>query len=123
MPLLWRFDNLAGSGAHGDLNAHIIDMTRFVTGQEIVHVAGAIAETFIKERTLTTGIATGRIAEGRGRWGQGQGNGGRHGAVSRGSPAGRWPAQGRPAGHRRPEARNTFKINGTKGSISSISSG
>ena len=36
VPLLWRFDkNLAGSGAHGDLNAHIIDMARFVTGQEI----------------------------------------------------------------------------------------
>ena len=36
VPLLWRFDKtLAGSGAHGDLNAHIIDMTRFVTGQEI----------------------------------------------------------------------------------------
>ncbi|NQT38109.1 MAG: Gfo/Idh/MocA family oxidoreductase, partial [Planctomycetes bacterium] len=28
VPLLWRFDKtLAGSGAHGDLNAHIIDMT------------------------------------------------------------------------------------------------
>ena len=52
VPLLWRFDKkLAGSGAHGDLNAHIIDMTRFVTGQEITEVAGAIAETFIKERT------------------------------------------------------------------------
>ena len=56
VPLLWRFDkNLAGSGAHGDLNAHIIDMTRFVTGEEITEVVGAIAETFIKERTLPTG--------------------------------------------------------------------
>ena len=36
-PLLWRFQaNQAGSGAHGDLNAHIIDMARFVTGQEFV---------------------------------------------------------------------------------------
>ena len=59
VPLLWRFDKkLAGSGAHGDLNAHIIDMTRFVTGQEITEVAGAIAETFIKERTLAAGVAT-----------------------------------------------------------------
>ena len=66
VPLLWRFDKkLAGSGAHGDLNAHIIDMTRFVTGQEITEVAGAIAETFIKERTLPTGVAAGGIAAGR----------------------------------------------------------
>ena len=53
VPLLWRFDKkLAGSGAHGDLNAHIIDMTRFVTGQEITEICGAIAETFIKERNV-----------------------------------------------------------------------
>jgi predicted dehydrogenase len=66
VPLLWRFDKkLAGSGAHGDLNAHIVDMTRFVTGQEITEVVGAIAETFIKERALPTGVAAGGIAEGR----------------------------------------------------------
>jgi len=47
VPLLWRFDKkLAGSGAHGDLNAHIVDITRFVTGEEITEVVGAIAETF-----------------------------------------------------------------------------
>ncbi len=58
VPLLWRFDKkLTGSGAHGDLNAHIIDMTRFVTGEEITEVSGAIAETFIKERTLPTNAA------------------------------------------------------------------
>ncbi len=56
VPLLWRFDKkLAGSGAHGDLNAHIIDMTRFVTGQEITEIVGAIAETFIKKRKIPTG--------------------------------------------------------------------
>ena len=66
VPLLWRFDkSLAGSGAHGDLNAHIIDMARFVTGQEITEVVGAIAETFIKERTLPAGVAKGGIAAGR----------------------------------------------------------
>ncbi len=65
VPLAWRFDKrLAGSGAHGDLNAHIIDMTRFVTGQEITEIAGAIAETFIKERSLLTGVVAGGIAEG-----------------------------------------------------------
>ena len=65
VPLLWRFDKkLAGSGAHGDLNAHIIDMTRFVTGQEITEIAGAIAETFIKERKHAPGVAAGGIAAG-----------------------------------------------------------
>ena len=35
---------LAGSGAHGDLTAHIVAMTRFVTGQEITEICGAIAD-------------------------------------------------------------------------------
>ena len=66
VPLLWRFDKtLAGSGAHGDLNAHIIDLTRFVSGEEITEVAGAIAETFIRQRRIPTGTATGGIAAGR----------------------------------------------------------
>jgi len=52
-PLAWRFQRkYAGSGAHGDLNAHIVDMARFITGQEIVEVTGAIAETFVTERPL-----------------------------------------------------------------------
>ncbi len=65
VPLAWRFDKkLAGSGAHGDLNAHIVDMTRFVTGEEITDICGAIAETFIKERNVMTGTASGGIAAG-----------------------------------------------------------
>jgi len=65
VPLLWRFDKkLAGSGAHGDLNAHIVDMTRFVTGAEIIEIAGAIAETFIKQRALPASGAAGGIAAG-----------------------------------------------------------
>ncbi|NQU40374.1 MAG: Gfo/Idh/MocA family oxidoreductase [Lentisphaerae bacterium] len=65
VPLAWRFDKkLAGSGAHGDLNAHIIDMTRFVTGEEITEISGAIAETFVKERNKITGNVAGGIAEG-----------------------------------------------------------
>ncbi len=52
-PLVWRFDaKKAGSGAHGDLNAHIIDLARFLTGQEIVEVIGAVEETFVKRREL-----------------------------------------------------------------------
>jgi predicted dehydrogenase len=65
VPMIWRFDKkLAGSGSNGDLNAHIVDMTRFVTGQEITDICGAIAETFVKERSLMTGVAAGGIAAG-----------------------------------------------------------
>jgi predicted dehydrogenase len=65
VPLAWRFQKeLSGSGAHGDLNAHIIDMTRFVTGLEITEICGAIAETFIKQRQLMSGVAAGGIASG-----------------------------------------------------------
>jgi len=64
-PLLWRFKKkLAGSGAHGDLNAHIVDMARFITGDEITEVTGAIAETFIKERTIPSAASAGGIAGG-----------------------------------------------------------
>jgi predicted dehydrogenase len=50
-PMSWRFaKKSAGSGAHGDLNAHIVDMARFVTGEEIVEIHGAVARTFIAER-------------------------------------------------------------------------
>ena len=62
-PLLWRFQgDVAGSGANGDLNAHIIDTVRFVTGEEIVSVEGAIEHTFIKERRVLEGSAGGEIA-------------------------------------------------------------
>jgi len=62
-PLLWRFQgDIAGSGAHGDLNAHIIDSVRFITGQEIVSVEGAIEHTFIEERAVLQGTAGGEIA-------------------------------------------------------------
>ncbi len=48
-PLVWRLKKeIAGSGAHGDLNAHIIDMARFLVG-EFDEVTG-LEKTFIKER-------------------------------------------------------------------------
>ncbi len=50
-PLVWRLQKkIAGSGAHGDLNAHLIDMTRYLVG-EFTEVIG-MSETFIKERPL-----------------------------------------------------------------------
>ncbi|WP_203860289.1 Gfo/Idh/MocA family protein [Plantactinospora mayteni] len=51
-PLVWRLQkDKAGSGALGDIGAHIIDLTQFVTGQRITGVS-AITETFVKERPL-----------------------------------------------------------------------
>jgi predicted dehydrogenase len=119
VPLLWRFDKtLAGSGAHGDLNAHIVDMTRFVTGQEITEIAGAIAETFIKERTLPTGVAAGGIAAGR----QGAGAKGKVTvddavlflARFSGGAVASFEAARQATGN---QNRNGFEINGTKGSV------
>ncbi|MCA1596200.1 MAG: Gfo/Idh/MocA family oxidoreductase [Chloroflexi bacterium] len=58
-PLVWRLKKeLAGSGAHGDINAHIIDLARLLVG-EIAEVSGMLT-TFIKERpepTSMTGIS------------------------------------------------------------------
>ncbi len=52
-PRIWRFDAArAGSGALGDLGAHIVDMARFLTGEEIVEVSGAIEQRFIDQRPL-----------------------------------------------------------------------
>ncbi|HEX4794907.1 MAG TPA: Gfo/Idh/MocA family oxidoreductase [Humisphaera sp.] len=65
VPLIWRFQkSVAGSGSHGDLNAHIIDMARFITGDEISEVSGAIAETFIKQRKIVESGSKGGIAGG-----------------------------------------------------------
>ncbi|GIQ68392.1 gfo/Idh/MocA family oxidoreductase [Xylanibacillus composti] len=48
-PLVWRLQKeVAGSGSHGDLNAHLIDMAHFLVGG-IEEVVG-MSETFVKER-------------------------------------------------------------------------
>ena len=41
----------AGSGALGDIGAHIIDLAQFITGQRITGVSG-MTETFVKQRPL-----------------------------------------------------------------------
>lgn len=67
-PLVWRLiKQKAGSGAHGDLNEHLIDMARFLVG-EITDVCG-LMKTFITERPLPSaavGLA-GKAARGKGR--------------------------------------------------------
>jgi len=51
IPLIWRLrKDLTGSGALGDLGAHIADLARFLAG-EIVSVCG-LEKTFIEERPL-----------------------------------------------------------------------
>jgi len=51
----WRTSaKVCGSGAHGDLNAHLIDLTRFLTGLTFESV-GAVAQTFTKRRPTGDG--------------------------------------------------------------------
>jgi predicted dehydrogenase len=65
VPLIWRFQkSVAGTGSHGDLGAHIIDMARFITGEEISEVIGSVSETFIKEREIPAQGSSGGIAGG-----------------------------------------------------------
>lgn len=61
-PLVWRLDKTkAGSGALGDIGAHIVDLAQFLTGDLITGVS-ALTETFIKERPLVT-ASSGLAAE------------------------------------------------------------
>ncbi|MFH1924856.1 MAG: Gfo/Idh/MocA family oxidoreductase [Planctomycetota bacterium] len=118
IPLLWRFEKeWAGSGAHGDLNAHIIDMTRFVTGDEITEVAGAIAKTFITKRKKLTGTGGETLGAGSGA--------GEEGDVTvddavlflarfAGGAVASYEAARQATGN---QNRNTFEINGTKGAL------
>ena len=51
-PLAWRLKKeVSGSGVLGDLNAHSLDMARFLTGLEISEVVGA-SSTFVKKRPI-----------------------------------------------------------------------
>lgn len=71
-PYSWRLDKkIAGSGAHGDLNAHAIDLARYVTGDEINEVVGDM-KTFVHERPHPTGEGAGIGAGGSGETGMGK---------------------------------------------------
>lgn len=57
-PATWRSDKaLAGSGALGDIAAHIVDAVQFVTGQSVTEVAGTL-RTFVTERPSASDPAT-----------------------------------------------------------------
>ena len=51
-PLQWKLDKaISGSGAHGDIGVHLIDLARYLVG-EFKEVCG-LMHTFVKERPLT----------------------------------------------------------------------
>jgi predicted dehydrogenase len=60
-PLVWRLKReLAGSGSLGDIGSHIVDLSQFLLGEEVVGVT-ALTETFVKERPLPDGSGTGPV--------------------------------------------------------------
>ncbi|MCX6044224.1 MAG: Gfo/Idh/MocA family oxidoreductase [Chloroflexi bacterium] len=59
-PMIWRLQKaLAGSGALGDLGAHIIDLARYLVGE--VASVSAMTKTFIKERPTGDGAGMGTV--------------------------------------------------------------
>jgi predicted dehydrogenase len=57
---IWRLDkDVAGSGALGDLGAHIIDLAHYLVGD--VKSIGALTKTFIEERELPDGSGMGKV--------------------------------------------------------------
>jgi predicted dehydrogenase len=67
-PMSWRLEkDKAGSGALGDIGAHIVDLTQYITGQQLTGVS-AMLETFVKERPLpaSAGSLSGVGGEGTG---------------------------------------------------------
>jgi predicted dehydrogenase len=66
VPFSWRLDKeRSGSGALGDIGAHIIDLTQHITGERITRVS-AMLETFVDERPLPASFSglAGTAAEG-----------------------------------------------------------
>jgi predicted dehydrogenase len=68
VPLSWRLDKAkAGSGALGDIGAHVIDLAQYVTGERLTGVNGLL-ETFVRERPVAAGFSglAGTAGEGTG---------------------------------------------------------
>ncbi|MBW0117535.1 Gfo/Idh/MocA family protein [Pseudonocardia abyssalis] len=60
-PLVWRLQvERAGSGALGDIGAHVVDLAQFVTGDRLTGVCG-LTETFVRERPLPSGEGRGPV--------------------------------------------------------------
>jgi len=62
-PLVWRLQaERAGSGALGDIGAHIVDAAQYIVGDQLAGVSG-LTETFITQRPLVAS-SSGLHAEG-----------------------------------------------------------
>jgi predicted dehydrogenase len=69
-PLTWRLNGAeAGSGAVGDILSHVVDLVRFITGDEVAEVV-SVLETFVAERPRgTSGAGLTATADREGRTG------------------------------------------------------
>ena len=126
VPFAWRFQKeFAGSGAHGDLNAHIVDMTRFVTGLEVETVCGAIAETFVKQRKVIEDAVGRGISDAEVRYAKADAGSSKMGDVTvddavaflvkyNNGAMGTYEAARQATGN---QNANTWEINGTKGAL------
>ncbi len=65
-PLVWRLQkDKAGSGALGDIGAHIVDLSQFLTGQRLTEVAGHLTR-FVERRPMpeaSSGLSASAAAE------------------------------------------------------------
>ena len=114
-PLVWRLRaEEAGSGALGDIGAHIVDLTQFVTGQRLTGV-NALLETFVRERPLP-GASSGLSATGGS--GRGRGHRRRRGALRRPARRRRDRRRTRPPASP-PAGKNAIRVevNGSAGSL------
>ncbi|MEV6957852.1 Gfo/Idh/MocA family oxidoreductase [Streptomyces sp. NPDC051207] len=69
-PLTWRLrKEQAGSGALGDLGAHVVDLAQHLAGEHLAGVS-ALIETFVRQRPLPGGAPRGLAAESAGGTGQ-----------------------------------------------------
>jgi predicted dehydrogenase len=114
-PLVWRLQkDIAGSGSHGDLGAHLIDLAHFLIG-DMDEVIG-MSDTYIKERPLSASM-TGLSAQ--------SSKDAPKGKVTvddatlfltrfQNGALGSFEATRFAAGHR---CTNSFEINGSKGSV------
>ena len=116
-PLVWRLKKeLAGSGALGDIAAHIVDLSRYLLGEEIASVTGSLS-TFIKERPVevTSGGGAGLVATGGVEMGQVTVDDSAHFLAKFESGAtGTYEVTRLAPGRRN---HNQFEINGSKGTI------
>ncbi|MEC1525960.1 Gfo/Idh/MocA family oxidoreductase [Neobacillus niacini] len=114
-PLAWRLQKeIAGSGSHGDLGAHLIDLAHYLIG-DISEVIG-MNETFIKERPIPTHM-TGLTAKGSDTNEKGEvtvDDATLFLARFANGTLGSFEATRFAAGHR---CTNSFEINGSKGSV------